>query len=294
MDSGSLRRTARMSEIEAAGLVRDGMTISLGSNYPLAITRQIIRRGVKNLTVMANGGGWDLDLMIAAGCVKKVVGYYFGGGIETIGLFFRRAAQEGEIEVFELDEGMLMAGLMAAAQMLPFLPWRGGVGTSFTDLNPELKLFQDPLRRETLLAVPALKPDIAFLRVSWADDYGQAQFLDSGFSDSAHYRAADKTIVQAERIVSNEEIRRNPSRTAIIGAAGVVHAPLGSHPFDCAGFYLADQTHLREYQAAARAWLEKDDRRPITEYLAKYVYEPETHLDYLNTMPAKQLFSLYA
>ena len=75
-----VRKEVIVNEVEAADMVENGMIISLGSNSPLAITRQIIRKGVKNLTVIANAGGWDVDLMIAAGCVKKVVGYYFGAG----------------------------------------------------------------------------------------------------------------------------------------------------------------------------------------------------------------------
>jgi len=287
------RKEILMTEGEAAALVRDGMTISLGSNYPLAITRQIIRRGVKDLTVIANAGGWDMDLMIGAGCVRKVVGYYFGGGLDTIGPFFRYAAQRGDIEIWEFDEGMMMAGLMAAAQMLPFLPWKGGLGTSFPDINPGIKTFRDPLRGETLLAIPAIKPDIAFLRVAVADPYGNAQFADGGFSDSAHYRAADITFVQAERIVSNEEIRKAPEKTSITHAKGIVWAPMGSHPFKSPGFYSEDLFHLSEYRTAAHAFVEDGDPVPFENYLKKYIYEPETHLDYLDTMPAKRLFGLY-
>lgn len=293
MQNINARKEVLITECEAAALVRNGMTISLGSNYPLAITRQIIRRGVKDLTVIANAGGWDLDLMIGVGCVQKVVGYYFGGGLDVIGPFFRRAAQRGEIEIWEFDEGMLLAGLMAAAQMLPFLPWKGGVGTCFPEINPQIKSFQDPLSGETLLAIPAIKPDIAFLRTAFADPYGNAQFVDAGFSDAAHHRAADITVVQAERIVSNEEIRRVPEKTAITHAKGVVWAPMGSHPFRSPGFYSEDLIHLTEYQTAARAFVKDDNPEPFEKYLEKYIYGPETHLDYLDTMPAKHLFGLH-
>ena len=97
MEGIETRKEVVISEVDAANMVEDGMTISLGSNYPLAITRQIIRKGVKNLTVIANAGGWDLDFMIGAGCVKKVVGYYFGAGLDVIGPFFRAAAEKGGV-----------------------------------------------------------------------------------------------------------------------------------------------------------------------------------------------------
>ena len=293
MEGTNIRKEVVMSEGDAANMVEDGMTISLGSNYPLAITRQIIRKGVKNLTVIANAGGWDVDLMVAAGCVNKVVGYYFGAGLDVIGPFFRAAAEKGEIEVWEFDEGMYLTGLMAAAQMLPFLPWRAGVGTCYPEINPNIKVFKDPLKGETLLAIPAITPDIAFLRASYADPYGNAQFVDAGFSDTAHYRAADKTVVQVEKIVANEEIRKNPANTSIPEADGVVMAPFGSHPFKSAGYYVNDGDHLEEYRQAAHKWVKKGNRGPFEKYLKKYVYEPETHLDYLDKIGAKRLFSLY-
>jgi glutaconate CoA-transferase subunit A len=293
LEKTGIRKEVVISEAQAASLVQDGMTISLGSNYPLAITRQIIRRGVKNLTVIANAGGWDVDLMIGAGCVKKVVGYYFGAGLDVIGPFFRAAAEKGEIDVWECDEGMYFAGLMAAAQMLPFLPWKGGVGTCYPEINPDIKVFKDPLKGETLLAIPPIKPEIAFLRASYADAYGNAQFIDSGFSDTAHYRAADKTVVQVEKVVPNEEIRKNPANTSIMEADGVVMAPFGSHPFHSAGYYIDDVAHLEEYRDAARECVKNGNRGPFDDYLKKYVYEPETHLNYLDRIGTKRLFSLY-
>ena len=288
-----MRKEVVISEAEAADMVEDGMVVSLGSNYPLAIVRQIIRKGVRNLTLIANAGGWDVDLMIGAGCVKKVVGYYFGGGLDVIGPFFRAAAQKGEIEVIDFDEGMFHAGLMAAAQMLPFLPWRAGVGTCFPDINPNIKVFKDPLKGETLLAIPPIKPEIAFLRASFADPYGNAQFIDAGFMDTAHYRAADKTVVQVEKIVPNEEIRKNPANTSITDVVGVVMAPFGSHPFKSAGYYIDDVAHLEEYRQAAKQFVKEENREPFKVYLEKYVYEPKSHLDYLDRVGAKRLFSLY-
>jgi glutaconate CoA-transferase subunit A len=293
METIQHRKEVVINEAEAANLVKDGMTISLGSNYPLAIVRQIIRKGVKDLTVTANGGGWDIDLMVGAGCVKRVIGYYFGGGLDPIGTFFRTAAEKGEIEVWEFDEGMYHAGLMAAGQRLPFLPWRGGVGTSFPEINPDIKVFKDPVRGETLLGIPAIQPEIAFLRASFSDPHGNAQFIDAGFSDTAHYRAADKTVVQVEKIVSNEEIRKNPANTSIMEAEAVVLAPFGSHPFKSAGYYLEDIAHLTEYRQAAKEFGKTRNRGPFEEYLRKYVYEPETHLDYLERIGAKRLFSLW-
>src|SRR5579885_689979 len=72
------RRERIIDEVEAASWLEDGMTIAIGQPTPMALVRQIIRRGLKNLTVV--DAGFSLDLLIAAGCVRKVITYYAGGG----------------------------------------------------------------------------------------------------------------------------------------------------------------------------------------------------------------------
>src|SRR5262249_840810 len=68
------RRERILDEVEAAKCIQSGMTIAIGQPTPMAIVRQIVRRGLKNLTVVDSG--FSLDLLIAAGCVRKVVSYY--------------------------------------------------------------------------------------------------------------------------------------------------------------------------------------------------------------------------
>ena len=223
------RQQRIVDEAEAVSWVRDGMTIAVGSPAPMALLRQIIRRGVKNLTVVDSG--LSLDLLVAAGCVRKAVSYYAGGGFGVpVAPSFRRAVEKGELETWECEEGILATGLQAAAQALPFSPWRGGVGTSIPEVNPELKVFQDPLNGETLIAVPPIKPDVTLLHAATADAYGNVQHLGGpGWLDLFLYRAADRTIVQVERVIANEDVRANPWATTIAGVDAIVRAPYGAH-----------------------------------------------------------------
>lgn len=287
------RRQRILDETEAANWVQDGMTIAVGAPAPMMLLRHIIRRGVKNLTVVDSG--LSLDLLIAAGCVRKVVSYYAGGGFGVpVAPSFRCAVERGEIEVWECEEGILTAGLQAAAQALPFLPWRGGVGTSLPEINPDLKLMQDPIRGETLIAVPPIKPDLALLHAATADAYGNVQHCGGpGWLDLFLHRAADRTIVQVERIVANEDIRANPWATTIAGADAIVRAPYGAHPFYSRGFYVQDNAHLREYVEAATAAAQAGRPDALNQYLTRYCREPETHGDYLERVGIKRLLGLY-
>ena len=105
------------------------------------------------------------------------------------------------------------------------------------------------------------------------------------------WRAATRTIVQVERIVSNEEIRKAPERTALLAAA-VLRAPYGAHPFSGPGFYLEDRAHSAELVEAGRTFAHSGDRQPIEAYLARYVDAAPTHVDYLEAVGLRRLLSL--
>ena len=282
-----------LDEVTAASWVQDGMTIAVGSPPPMALLRQIIRRGVKNLTVVDSGV--TLDLLIAAGCVRKVISYYAGGGFGVpVAPAFRRAVERGEVDVWECEEGILTTGLQAAAQALPFLPWRGGVGTSLPEVNKELKVIQDPIRGETLIAVPPIKPDVALLHAATADAYGNVQHCGGpGWLDLFLYRAADRTIVQVEKIIPNEEIRANPWATTIGGADAIVRAPYGAHPSYSRGYYIQDNAHLRQYLEASAAAAQENRSELLAHYLNHFCREPATLGDYLERVGIKRLLDLY-
>ncbi|MGA8569664.1 MAG: CoA transferase, partial [Candidatus Binataceae bacterium] len=85
------RRERIIDEQQAAAWIEDGMTVAIGEPAPMALVRRIVRSRVRNLTVVASG--FALDMLIAAGCGRKTVSYYAGGGPGIPVLpSFRRAA----------------------------------------------------------------------------------------------------------------------------------------------------------------------------------------------------------
>ncbi len=291
-----LKRIMELDDVLAR--VTDGMTIGIGgfinSSHPMLVVRGLIKRGVKNLTVAgAASSGLEIDLLIAAGCVAKVIAPYVGGeALSPIGPAFRAGVEKGRVEVYELDEAMYYAALRAAAQRVPFNPWRAGVGTSFPEVNPAIKVFKDPINGETLLAIPALNFDIAFLHAAVSDPYGNVQYVGHGYGDRAIYAAADQTYVQVEQIVSNEEIRKDPLKTAIPGADGVIRARFGAHPYSSPGHYIEDQEHIKQYVRAATVWAKENDFGPLAKYLDDFVTGPADHAAYLERIGIRRLLAL--
>ncbi len=298
-DTATPQRKKRIIELDdALAKVKDGMTIAIGgfinSSHPMLVVRGLIKRGVKNLTVVGPASsGLEIDLLIAAGVAKKVVAPYVGGEVlAPIGPAFRAAAERGKVEVFELDEAMYYCALRAAAQRVPFNPWRSGVGTSFPQMNPAIKEFKDPLNGETLLAIPAVNIDIAFLHAATSDAYGNVQYIGHGYGDRAIYAAADETYVQVEQVVSNEQIKADPLKTAIPGADGIIRAKFGAHPYSSPGHYIEDKAHIKQYVQAATAWAKSDDFAPLQAYLDEFVTGPKDHAEYLERVGIRNLLSL--
>ncbi|WP_179405114.1 CoA transferase subunit A [Burkholderia guangdongensis] len=250
----------QMTARDVIAQLADGMTIGIGGwgprRKPMALVREIARSNLKDLTIVAYGGA-DVGLLCAAGKVRKVVFGFVSLDVIPLEPHFRRAREQGRIDVLELDEGMLQLGLRAAAARLPFLPTRVGLGTALLDQAPELRTVQSPYSDgETLLAMPALELDAALLHVNAADRAGNTRIDGPDpFFDAWFARAAKRCYVSAETVdasLASDDLaaaRRNPFERSLV--TGVVHAPGGAHPTSCAPAYGWDLPHLRAYCASA-------------------------------------------
>ncbi|MFI5559729.1 CoA transferase subunit A [Amycolatopsis japonica] len=262
----------RMTPDEIVAELKDGMTIGIGGwgsrRKPMALVRAILRSPVKDLTVVSYGGP-DVGLLASAGKVKHLV---FGFvTLDTIPYdpWFSRARESGSITVTEYDEGVFGIGLSAAAQRLPFLPTRAGLGSGVMDLNPSLRTIRSPYDdAEELLAVPALKLDVAFVHLNRADARGNAQYLGPDpYFDELFALAADKCYVSTEKIVETAELTEaGPVQSLLLSrmlVTGVAETPNGAHFTTAAPDYGRDERFQRHYAESAKdldAWPEFVDR----------------------------------
>ncbi len=252
----------RMTESEVVAELSDGMRIGVGGwgsrRKPMSIIREILRTDVKDLTVVAYGGP-DVGLLCRAGRVRKVVSGFVS--LDTIPLepHYRAARQTGTIEVMELDEGMFMLGLMAAAWRVPFIPTRAGLGSDVPRFMPQIKTVTSPYDDgEEFIAAPALELDVALIHQNRADERGNGQFLGvDPYMDEWFAQAADKTFMSAEKIVSTEQLANEGSfhtrRISRLMTDGVVEAPNGAHFAECPPDYGRDEAFQREYAATAKS-----------------------------------------
>ena len=260
--------TTKVTTLDAAvAELRDGMTIGIGGwgsrRKPMAFVRAILRTDVKDLTVVTYGGP-DLGLLCSAGKVRRA--YYGFVSLDSPPFYdpwFARARTTGAIEAREMDEGMLRCGLQAAAQRLPFLPIRAGLGSSVIDFwEGELKTVTSPYPvaggAETLIAMPALNLDAAFVHMNLGDARGNAAYtgIDPYFDD-LFLMSAQRRFLSVEKIVPTDELVATTSpQTQIINRMmvdKVVEAPNGAHFTIGAADYGRDEKFQRHYAEAAKS-----------------------------------------
>jgi glutaconate CoA-transferase, subunit A len=249
---------------EMVGQLEDGMTIGFGGwgsrRKPMAVVRAILRSDLKDLTVVSYGGP-DVGLLCAARKVKKVVFGFVTLDSIPLDPHFRAARQNGTIEASEVDEGMFYLGLLAAAQRVPFLPTRAGLGSDVLKVNPDIRTVTSPYPgpfgdHEELVAVPALRLDAAFVHMNRADRHGNAQFLGPDpYFDDVFLGAAATRYVTAERVVEpGALLEEGPIQSVIVNRMltdGVAEAPGGAHFTTCVPDYGRDEEFQREYVKAA-------------------------------------------
>ena len=258
-------RDKRMGIDEVVGELRDGMTIGIGGwgprRKPMALVRAILRSDLTDLTIVSWGGA-DVGLLVRAGKVRKLV--YAFVSLDSVPLEpnFQRARQAGTIpEVVELDEGMFQTGLRAAAQRLPFLPMRAGLGSDVLVNNPWIQTVTSPYddpdgQREELVAVPALRLDVALVHLNRADRHGNATYLGPDpYFDDLFCMAADRAFVSVEQLVDTAGLTVDtPVQRLLLSrmmVAGVVETPNGAHFTTCTPDYERDEKFQKAYAAAA-------------------------------------------
>lgn len=267
------KRDKRSTLDEMVGRLSDGMTIGIAGwgsrRKPMALVRAILRSDLKDLTIVAFGGP-DIGLLCSAGKVRRA--YYGFVSLDSAPFYdpwFARRRTEGSIEVREMDEGMVRAGLQAASQRLPYLPIRAGLGSSVIDFwKGELATvdspygFEGPIAstygaKETLLAMPALRLDAALIHLDKADQYGNAAYTGvDPYMDDLFANSADLTLLEVDEIVdsADELINEVGAERMLLNRMqvdAVAEAPGGAH-FTLSGSHRRDEAFQRHYAQAAK------------------------------------------
>jgi glutaconate CoA-transferase subunit A len=152
---------------------------------------------------------------------------------------------------------------------MPCAIMRGYVGTDLEKIA-NVKPVVCPFTGEQLMAVPALRPDVAIVHAQEADRAGNVQLWGIPGVQKEAVLSADRSLVTVERFV--DELEPRPGGVVIPGWVidAVAEAPGGSLPSYSLGITTRDNDFYRLWDKLSR------DREQFTEWMRENVMEGVT------------------
>jgi glutaconate CoA-transferase subunit A len=125
-------------KVAVSTFVRNGCHLAIGgftlSRNPMAAVYEIIRQNIKDLHLYVHSNGQGVDELIGAGCVARVEIAYGGTGkFAATCIRFRKAVEEGTIQIEDYSNYQMTLRFLAGAMGVPFLPTRSSLGTDIID-----------------------------------------------------------------------------------------------------------------------------------------------------------------
>ena len=253
-----------------AELVQNGDSVALeGFTHliPFAAGHELLRQGRRELELIRMTPDVLYDQMIGMGVARRLVFSY--GGNPGVGSLhrFRDAIEHGwprPIEIEEHSHAGMANRYVAGAAKVPFAVLRGYVGTDLMT-RTNVAAVTCPFTGEVLVAVPALRPDVAIVHAQEADRHGNVQLWGIPGVQKEAMLAAERSLVTVERIVP--ELQPQPGAIVIPGWAidAVAEAPGGSRPSYSFGVTDRDNEFYKMWDAVSR------DRAGFIDWMGEHV-----------------------
>jgi len=241
------------------------------SGVAMEATRALIRRGVKNLHLVAlPTSTLQADLLIGAGAIATLETSAVSLGELGAAPRFTAAIKAGAIAMKDATCPAIYAALQASEKGIPFMPLRGLLGSDLLRHRPEWRVIDNPFGNDDpVVLLPAIKPDVALFHAAMADQLGNVWIgRQRDLATLAH--AAAKTIATVERIVDGNLLDDPTLAAGTLPAfyvEAVAVAPRGAWPLPLPEHYAADVAHLAEYARLA------DTAEGFDKYLDMFVYD---------------------
>lgn len=260
--------------------VNDGDTIALeGFTHliPTAASHEIIRQNKKDLTLVRMTPDLVYDLLIGAGCAKKLI--FSWGGNPGVGSLhrLRDAVEKGwphPLAISEHSHAAMANAYVAGASNLPFAVLRGYQGSDLVKVNPDIKFIECPYTGEQLATVPSVRPDVTIIHAQKADRAGNVLIQGILGVQKEAALAAQRCIVTVEEIVDDLQAPMNACVLPSWALTAVCVVPGGAHPSYAHGYYERDNRFYQAWDPIAR------DRETFTAWIDTYIRGTEDFLQF--------------
>ena len=294
--------------------VPDSSHISIGgftiNRNPMAAVYEIIRQKKRGLHLYAHSNGQGVDELVGGGTISRLEIAYGGSGrFAPTCIRFKKAVQEGRIDVEDYSNFQMTLRFMAGALGVPFLPTRSGMGSDILakwgfseetrSADPKLPdqkacVMDNPFGNWAdtgkVVLVPAILPDVTIIHAQKASTDGTVRISGLAFADVEQAKAAEHVIVTCEELVEPDDLRDNSDLNKIppFCVDAVCHAPHGAYPTACYGYYDYDPVYLKEYAQHAR------EDGSFQAYLEKYIFGIADHDHFMELLGPKRLAGIQA
>ena len=281
--------------------VKDGINLAIGgfvnTRPPVALIHEIIERVQKTSVSHSSPTRFVRNCLAGAIAHRPRPPFHQARRTRLVGLrsnrhcpLFRYLCANSLIELDDYTNYGMAARFKAAAMGLEFLPVRDHGGADMELVNRG-KMIQSPFTGKNTYLVPACYPDVGILNVTAADQHGNCRIFGAHCTCPEIAMAAAHTIVTAETIISNENIRTYPNLTEIPYTAvdAVIEQRFASYPGASYGNYWFDMEHILMFRSASEEFRKSGNKDPLKKYYDEYIFGCETYDDFLAKIPYKTL-----
>ena len=284
-----LERNKLMSLEQMASLVQDDMTVAVGGGLclrePMAMLRELVRQGKKNLELEGTAHGFDFDFSCGAGIVGAVQATHISFEQDFgLCLNYRRACESGKVKVKENCCNTIIQQMRAGAYGLPFMPIMSAKGSDEVKLHPEFRHMICPFTGNDLILVPAITPDVAIVHAQHGDIHGNVRIEQPYVADILMVRCAKMVLVTVEELVSEKEMAKLGPNLPYYEVTKIAHVPWGAHPTSCYPYYVYDREHISHYYKITQ----EGDAAFKTKYLDPFVYGTKNNDEYMEKIGGEQ------
>lgn len=238
---------------------------------PTAAAHEAIRQGFRDLTLIRMTPDLIYDQMVGMGMARRLVFSYLGN--PGVGLLrrVRDAIENGwprAVEVEEHSHAAMANAYEAGAAGLPCAIFRGYRGAELAEVNPNIKFIECPFTGERLAAVPAVRPDVAFIHAQRADRKGNVLVEGIVGVQKEAALAARRAVVTVEEVVDSfDDLHPNLTVLPAWTIAAISVVPGGAHPSYTHGYYARDNAAYIEWDDIAA------DRQKFRDWMQTNVIE---------------------
>lgn len=273
----SLREAIQKYVTPGSSLAMEGFTHLI----PHAAGLEIIRQKIRHLSLIRLTPDIIYDQMIGIGCADKLK--FSWGGNPGVGSLHRlRDACEKEfphpMKIEEHSHAAMVHAYAAGASNMPCAVFKGYQGTSYPDVNPNIRFIECPFTGETLTAVPAIRPEVAIIHAQRADRQGNIWLNGIVGIQKEALLASRNSIVTVEEIVDQVDEKHGGIVIPRWVVGAVCCVPKGAFPSYAYGYYNRSNDFYVQWDEISR------DRQRFRDWMEEFVLSTNDFNDFLSML----------